>query len=165
MFLRKTLLPLAILALSGAIGPGGGTAQAQSIRIGTLTCNVAGGLGLVVASQKEIACAFAGPNTPPEAYTGVVRRFGVDLGATTGGQLVWAVVAPSDAIPAPGALTGSYVGAGAQASVGAGLGANALVGGGPRSFALQPLSVEGQAGVNVAAGVADLELRSARRVR
>jgi uncharacterized protein DUF992 len=143
----------------------GGSAVAQNVKVGTLNCDVSGGLGMIIASQREIVCSFAGANSPPEAYTGVIRRFGLDLGATTPGQLVWAVFAPAAAPLVPGALAGNYVGPSAEATIGAGLGANVLVGGGPRSFALQPISVEGQAGISVAAGVADLELRPARLVR
>jgi hypothetical protein len=152
-------------ALAGVLTIAGGSAVAQSVKLGTLTCDVSAGLGMIVTSQREIVCTFAGSNHPPEVYAGFIRRFGLDLGATTAGQLVWAVVAPAAGPLAPGALAGSYVGASAGATVGAGLGANILVGGGPRSFALQPLSMEGQAGLSVAAGVADLELRPAQLVR
>jgi Protein of unknown function (DUF992) len=57
---------------------------------------------------------------------------------------------------------GNYGGASAEATVGAGLGANVLVGGSDRTIALQPLSVQGQTGLNVAAGVTELILRPAR---
>jgi hypothetical protein len=61
-----------------------------------------------------------------------------------------------------GALAGEYVGVDASVTVGAGLGANALVGGLKRSIALQPLSVEAQSGVALAAGIASLKLRAGR---
>ena len=97
---------------------------------------------------------------PREVYVGSISKFSLDLGATSGGQMVWAVFAPTS-LPF-GALAGDYAGATAEATVGAGLGANALVGGSNRTVALQPLSVQGQTGLNVAAGVAGLSLRSAR---
>jgi hypothetical protein len=50
------------------------------------------------------------------------------------------------------------VGASGNASLGLGLGANVLVGGSHRTISLQPLSVEGQFGVNLALGVAGLRL-------
>jgi len=53
-----------------------------------------------------------------------------------------------------------YVGASGEVSLGLGVGANALIGDSQRSIALQPLSVEGQVGVNLAMGVAGLSLRS-----
>ena len=74
--------------------------------------------------------------------------------------MIWSVFAPSGWV-SRGALAGIYAGATAEATVGAGLGANVLVGGSDRSIALQPLSVQGQAGLNVAVGVADLILVAA----
>jgi hypothetical protein len=97
---------------------------------------------------------------PREVYVGSISKFGLDLGATSGGQMVWAVYAPSSR--RHGALAGHYGGASAEATVGAGVGANVLVGGSNRTVTLQPLSVQGQEGLNVAAGVAELELRPAR---
>ncbi len=138
-----------------------GGAQAQNVQVGALVCDVAGGVGVVIASQKEMVCTFTNSRGEAEIYTGVVRRFGLDVGATAAGQIVWSVFAPSGMV-SRGALQGEYVGAGAEATVGAGLGANVLVGGSNRSIALQPLSVSGQAGLNLAAGVAHLELRARR---
>jgi len=74
--------------------------------------------------------------------------------------MVWAVFAPTRRI-GPGDLSGSYGGVTAGAAIGIGGNANALVGGSDNSFALQPLSFEGQTGLNVAVGVASLELRDA----
>jgi hypothetical protein len=130
-------------------------------KVGTLTCDIAGGIGMIIASQKEIQCLYTPAEPGPrEVYVGVIRKFGLDIGATGGGQLVWSVFAPTTARHA--ALAGNYVGASAEATVGAGLGANALVGGSDRTVALQPLSLQGQTGLNVAAGVTDLELRPVR---
>ena len=74
--------------------------------------------------------------------------------------MVWAVYAATSGGPA--ALAGTYAGASAEASVGAGLGANVLVGGSNRTIALQPLSVQGQTGVNLAVGVTGLTLNAVR---
>ncbi|MGL5137733.1 MAG: DUF992 domain-containing protein, partial [Beijerinckiaceae bacterium] len=62
-----------------------------------------------------------------------------------------------------GALAGDYVGAAAEATAGVGLGVNALVGGSDRAYSLQPISVEGQLGLNLAAGVAQMTLVNVRR--
>jgi hypothetical protein len=116
---------------------------------------------MIIASRKDVTCMFTPANPGPrEVYVGDIKKFGLDLGATSGGQMVWAVFAPTT-LPF-GALAGDYVGATAEATVGAGLGANALIGGSNRTVTLQPLSVQGQAGLNVAAGVAGLMLRPAR---
>jgi len=137
-------------------------AQAPSrVKAGTLTCDISAGVGLIIASQKEVQCLFTPAEPGPrEVYVGVIRKFGVDIGATAGGEMVWSVYAPTTGRIA--ALTGSYAGVSGEATVGAGVGANVLVGGSNRTVALQPVSVQGQAGLNVAAGVTDLELRPVR---
>ena len=76
--------------------------------------------------------------------------------------LSWAVNAPTNRL-GRGDLAGNYGGVGANASVGVGGGGNFLVGGPANSYALQPISVQGQTGLNVAAGIADLELTAGRR--
>jgi len=141
----------------------GGTAMAQEERVqaGTLGCDISAGIGLVIGSQRTVSCTFT-PSTPGpvEFYSGTISKFGLDLGATTGGVMTWLVYAPTNR-PA-GALSGNYGGAAAEATVGAGVGANVLLGGNRRTVALQPLSVQGQLGLNVAAGVAGLHLRYMR---
>jgi hypothetical protein len=95
---------------------------------------------------------------PQQRYIGRVTRIGVDLGFTREAALLWTVFAPTNVV-GPGALEGGYAGVSAGAAIGVGLGANALVGGLDNSFAFQPVSLEGQTGLNVAAGVATFELR------
>src|SRR5690606_11967763 len=124
-----------------------GPAQAQApdrTRAGTLTCDISGGIGMIVASKKSVACVFtpANANAPREVYTGSITKFGLDIGATAGGEMVWAVFAPSSR--RFGALAGDYVGGSAEATVGAGVGANVLVGGSDRTVTLQPVSVQAQ---------------------
>ena len=139
-----------------------GTAHAQQpgVVVGTLTCNVASGFGFVFGSSRALNCTFAGPGRY-EYYSGSISRFGVDIGYIQGGILVWTVVAPTPVL-APGTLAGNYVGGTASATVGVGLGANALVGGSNNTVALQPLSIEANRGLNVAAGVAALSLALTR---
>ena len=156
------LMSVAACALGGALAAA--PAEAQNVQAGTLVCDVSGGIGMIIGSQREMICTFNNSRGEPEAYAGVIRRFGLDIGATAGGQMVWSVFAPSGPF-VRGALAGNYSGASAEASVVAGLGANVLLGGSNRSFALQPLSVQGQGGLNLAVGVADLQLQPARRVR
>ncbi len=134
-------------------------AQPQRVQVGTLACSISAGIGLLVASQRNVNCNFQPDNGPPEAYTGTITRIGVDVGFTTGGAMVWGVFAGTNRYA--GMLTGTYAGATAEATVAAGLGANVLVGG-SNSVALQPLSVQGQVGLNVAAGVGALELHLAQ---
>jgi hypothetical protein len=135
-------------------------AQPRRVQVGTLACSISAGIGLVVASQRNVNCNFQPDGGPPEAYTGTMTRVGVDVGFTTGGAMVWGVFADTNRYA--GMLSGTYAGATAEATVAAGLGANVLVGGSNRSVALQPLSVQGQVGLNVAAGVGALELHMAQ---
>jgi hypothetical protein len=97
---------------------------------------------------------------PQEIYVGNINKFGLDIGATAGGRMVWSVYAPTTR--RAGALSGSYGGASAEATIGAGLGANVLIGGSDRTVSLQPVSVQGQVGGNLAIGVADLQLSAVR---
>jgi Protein of unknown function (DUF992) len=137
------------------------SAQANRTKVGTLSCDISGGIGLIITSKKDLTCMFTPSQPGPrEVYVGSITKFGLDLGVTAGGEMVWAVYAPTTR--KFGALAGNYGGATAEATVGAGLGANVLVGGSDRTVALQPVSVQGQAGLNVAAGVAELRLRPAR---
>jgi hypothetical protein len=133
-------------------------AQAQGLQVGVLTCNVASGFGFVFGSSRAINCTFSPKGGgPPQHYVGTIDKFGVDIGYLQGGVIVWTVLAPSANL-APGALSGTYTGATGSATVGVGLGANVLVGGSGSSIALQPVSIEGTTGLNVAAGIAEMTL-------
>jgi len=137
-------------------------ASAQEFtRVGTLACDVSKGIGLFVVEKQTLTCAF----TPvgggaADNYTGSIDQFGVALGEVKEGHLIWAVLAASSGLQ-PGALAGAYTGAGANASLVVGAGANVLVGGGDRAFSLQPISVEGQKGINIAAGITTVTLKPA----
>lgn len=161
--MNKPMSAFAALAVAAAV-----TMPVQSMaqgpdrtKVGTLTCDISAGIGLIVASKKNLTCMFT-PSAPGprEVYTGSISKFGLDIGATSGGEMVWTVFAPSN--KKFGALAGHYGGASAEATVGAGLGANVLVGGSNRTVALQPLSVQGQTGLNLAVGVSGLDLHPAR---
>ena len=157
--MRRIFLGLGALALGFVTAIGGAAAQ-DRVKAGTLICDVSGGIGMIIASQKQVQCEFNPDQPGPrEVYVGTISKFGLDIGATSGGQMVWAVFAPSSR--GFGALAGTYTGATAEATVAVGVGANALIGGSNRTVALQPLSVTGQTGLNLAAGVASLELHSA----
>ena len=128
--------------------------------VGSLTCNVAGGVGFVFGSSKDLSCLFTRTDGKAERYTGSIKKFGVDIGFTKEAQIVWLVFAPGNI--APGALSGSYGGATASATVGVGAGANVLLGGSSKQITLQPVSVEGSVGLNVAAGIGEVDLNYAK---
>jgi hypothetical protein len=154
----RTFITVAALALAALSGP----ARAQDrVQSGSLTCDVSAGIGLIIGSQRNVSCTFTPSSPGPiEYYTGTISKIGLDIGVTTGAVMVWLVFAPTNR--PVGALQGTYAGAAADASVVVGVGANALVGGSNRTIALQPFSVQGQVGLNVAAGVAGLSLQWVR---
>lgn len=149
-----TAAALAMMAAAPA------NAQPRRVQVGTLACSISAGVGMVVASQRNVSCNFKPNDGPPEAYTGTMTRVGLDVGFTTGGAMVWGVF--TDTSRYAGMLSGTYVGATAEATVAAGLGANVMVGGSNHSVALQPLSVQGQVGLNAAAGIGALDLHYAQ---
>lgn len=129
-----------------------------STKIGYLSCNVASGWGIIFGSSRHLACTYTPVGGKPvEKYKGSISKFGADIGYLQSGVMLWTVVAPSTNT-GPGALAGHYAGATASAAAGVGAGANVLVGGMHSSIALQPISIEGQTGLNVAAGVAMVDL-------
>jgi hypothetical protein len=156
------MLRHAIGAIAALVVASAGPAAAQQVKAGVLTCDVSAGIGLIIGSQKSVQCLFT-PDLPgpQEAYVGAMTKFGLDIGITAGGVMVWGVFT-NTTMRGPGFLAGDYVGASGEASIAAGLGANVLVGGSNRTIALQPVSVSGQIGLNLAIGVADLSLRPAR---
>lgn len=147
---------IAMAALSGAAN-----AAPAGVKVGTLTCDVAGGAGFIFGSSKDLACSYEPTKARMEHYAGTISKWGVDIGYTGKGKLIWAVFAPSSDVR-PGAIEGEYAGATAQANVGVGLGANVLVGGLDKSIALQPVSIQGSTGLNVAAGIGSISLKHTR---
>jgi hypothetical protein len=151
----------ALTAAAVVLNVGTAAAQVQRVQAGTLACDISGGIGLIIGSQRTLNCSFT-PSLPGpvEFYVGTLTKFGVDIGVTAGGSMVWLVYAPTNRLA--GALAGSYGGATAEASIVAGVGANVLVGGSNRTVELQPVALQGQSGLNVAAGVAGIDLRWVR---
>jgi hypothetical protein len=146
-----------IVALT--IGATPGMSQDPKLVAGTLTCKGTGSVGMILGSKQTLSCAFnpAG-RTPPHSYAATITKIGLDVGIRGPSTMLWTVLSSTTDLPA-GALAGNYAGASADVSVAIGGGANVLVGGSKNSVVLQPLSVQGQAGLNIAAGVAELSLR------
>ena len=154
--MRISTLTLATLA---ALAPIASANALPPVRAGILQCQGGQNVGFVVGSVASLDCVFQSEGRRPEPYVATVRRIGVDLGFTQQTQFTWAVNAPNSRL-GRGELAGNYGGVGANASVGIGGGGNFLVGGPQNAYALQPVSVQGQTGLNVAAGIAGLELES-----
>jgi uncharacterized protein DUF992 len=137
-------------------------AQAQDrVRIGVLECRGGASIGFIVGSVTNLGCVLRAEGVPEDRYVAVIRKVGVDLGITQESALAWAVWAPVNRL-GPGDLSGTYAGAQGSASLGVGVGGNVLVGGSANAIALQPLSLQGQVGINIAAGLESLELRPGR---
>ena len=150
---------LLLAAVAGLATLAVARAEAQArIEVGVLTCTVRGGTGFIIGSTKDLRCRFNKPGRD-EFYHGTISKFGLDIGTTKQTAIAWAVFAPTTRLP-PGSLNGNYGGVSAEATVGLGVGANALIGGSNKNIILQPLSVQAQQGLNIAAGVASLQLRA-----
>jgi Protein of unknown function (DUF992) len=131
------------------------------VKAGVLTCNVASGWSLVFGSTRDLKCTFSANNGHVDHYSGHINKYGVDIGYTAAGVIAWAVLAPTSDV-GKGALAGTYGGVTGSAAVGVGAGANVLVGGSGQTISLQPLSVEGLTGLNIAAGIAGIVLHRAK---
>jgi hypothetical protein len=161
----KTMFRLvfALLALSAVVAePTSAQTPKSWTQVGMLKCRVNPSIGFIIAGHKSMECGFILRNAslPPQDYQGALNMIGINVGISAGGVLSWAVLASTGGIP-QGALAGEYVGASGDIGLGLGAGANVLIGGSGRSYALQPVSLEGSIAVNVALGVSALKLRPA----
>jgi hypothetical protein len=155
----KRILIASIAAASLALGFVGQADAAARVQIGRLACDVQGGIGLIFTSSKNMTCRFQRDGYGTEWYRGNIKKFGIDIGETRRTHIEWLVFAATRSSYTPHALAGQYVGGSGEATIGVGVGANWLVGGFHRSFALQPLSVQAQTGINVSLAFAELTLR------
>lgn len=156
--MKRNVWLTAVAALAVAAGLSGAPAMAQSgVKAGALTCDVASGWGFVFGSTRDLKCVYSDNNGTVERYTGHINKFGADIGYHAGGVVAWVVIAPTANI-AKGALAGSYGGVTGGAAVGVGGAANVLVGGSGQTVSLQPVSLEGITGLNVAAGLEQIVL-------
>jgi hypothetical protein len=138
------------------------SANAQDrVRVGVLECRGGASIGFVVGSVTNLGCVLRVEGLPEDRYIATIRKVGLDLGITETTALAWGVFAPVARL-GPGDLTGTYAGAQGSASLGVGVGGNVLVGGSNNTIALQPLSVQGSVGINLAAGLESLELSPGR---
>ena len=155
--MSKTALGLAVALGAALVVHAPAQAREGGLKVGTLTCNVAGGWGKIIGSSHRVNCIFTPSHYRPERYVGHITKIGMDIGYRRSGTIVWGVFAPTDRL-GRGDLHGSYGGVTASATVGVGLGANVLIGGSNHTFTLQPVSVEGSTGLDVAAGIGGIEL-------
>ena len=142
------------------------TANANSqVYIGALTCNVTGSTGYVFGSSRDLSCVYLTKEGLSQTYDGKIRRFGLDLGTTKPGHVVWKVYQlgglVGDKISAdPKVIAGNYGGEQASVSAGATAGGNWLYGGSNNQIVLQATQLQssGDAGYNLAYGIAEISL-------
>jgi Protein of unknown function (DUF992) len=159
-FMRRSLILAALATLASSIA-GANAQQMQRVQVGVLECRGGASVGFIVGSVTNLGCVLRAEGMPEDRYIATIRKVGLDLGITQESALAWGVFAPVARL-GPGGLSGDYVGAQGSATLGVGVGGNVLVGGSANSIALQPLSVQGQVGVSIAAGLESLELRPGR---
>ena len=158
--MRRFLLLAAAAVTLLASSIAGAYAQ-QRVQVGILECRGGASIGFIVGSVTNLGCVLRADGMPEDRYVATVRKVGLDLGITQESALAWGVFAPVVRL-GPGDLAGNYVGAQGSATLGVGVGGNVLIGGSANSIALQPLSLQGQVGISVAAGLESLELRPGR---
>ena len=155
--MKRLWMAAAGVALA-SLGMASGAEAQTRVEVGMLTCTAKGSTGFIIGSTRELRCRFNRQGRD-EYYRGSIDKIGLDIGSTKQASIAWAVLAPTSNLP-PRSLNGTYGGVSAEATVGVGVGANALVGGSQRSIILQPVSVQAQQGLNIAAGVSQLTLRA-----
>ena len=157
----RRFLILAALATLASSTDGAHAQQAQRVQVGVLECRGGASVGFIVGSVTNLGCVLRADGMPEDRYIATIRKVGLDLGITQESALAWGVFAPVARL-GPGDLSGNYAGVQGSAAIGVGAGGNALVGGSNNTIALQPLSLQGQVGLSVAAGLESLELRPGR---
>jgi hypothetical protein len=133
------------------------SSEPKTIKTGYLSCHVSSGWGIIFGSSRDLDCTYTPNSGEAEHYKGNITKFGADIGYLQSGVIIWAVLAPAR-ITVASSLAGHYAGATASATLGVGAGVNVLIGGMKSSITLQPISIEGNNGLNVAAGVATMDL-------
>jgi len=160
--LKISRLPVAAATLIvGTLAAQSPAHAAVTTKVGTLTCHVDSGFGFIFGSSRSLACAYTSSRDGTfQHHTGDISKFGVDICYIQSGVIIWSVLAPTADLGA-GALSGGYVGLTAAGTIGGGTGANILTCGSSHTFSLQPVSIEGDKGLNVAAGIAAITLKYA----
>jgi hypothetical protein len=152
---------LAAVGLAAAVGGSAALAAEGGVKAGYLRCDVEGNVSFIFGSSRDIVCTYKPDGAARvDRYVGEIKKYGVDIGYQENAVMLWGVVAPTSDV-GTGALAGDYGGVSADVALGVGVGANALIGGSGNHIVLQPLSVEGIEGINVAGGIGILSLRAA----
>jgi hypothetical protein len=141
--MKKLLLAAAAVAMTASSAP-----AEERVQVGRLSCDVDAGIGFIIGSSKDMDCTFYKKGGGREEYAGTIDKLGLDIGVTGATRIEWLVFSVRESGVKKGSLAGTYVGASHEVTIGLGLGANRLVGGSSKGYALQPWSIQGQAGLN-----------------
>ena len=130
-------------------------------QVGSLMCKVNPSVGFIIFGHQPMECTYTPTMAPapPQYYDGAINTVGLDIGINAGSVLGWGVFAPTIGVIRRACrriCRGHW-----RCRLGIGGGANVLVGGSARTFALQPLSLQGSIAVNAVLGVSSLKLRPA----
>ena len=156
----RTLLIATTAAMAISIIGAGTAFAAPHAEVGRLDCDISAGIGVIIGAQQEVSCDFVPTDGgAKQTYKGKITEFGLDVGEISEAKMAWLVFAP--ATRSSEALAGTYAGVSADAAVGLGLGAKVLVGGEHGTVSLQPVSIQAEEGLNIAAGITALTLRVA----
>jgi len=141
------------------------TPSRADVTAGMLSCRSAGNGSFIIVSSRNFDCVFTpSAGGPAQHYKANIQRYGAQIGFNNDIALGWMVLSGTSHV-GPGALSGPYGGVTAGATVGIGGDANVLVGGLNNAFALQPLSLQGQTGLDVVATITGMDLQSAKPMR
>ena len=150
---------MTIAGVASAMAVVSSASASETVAVGHLDCGINGGVSFIFGSTRDLRCVFRPRlGVEGELYEGQIKKYGLDIGVMNNARLTWVVLAPTELPVNEGALMGQYVGVAADASVGVGGGANVLIGGSNGTISLQPLSVQGQTGLNAALAVAEVQL-------
>jgi hypothetical protein len=136
------------------------TTNANSrIYIGSLSCNVGGSTGYVLASRKTLDCVFLNKEgTESAQYTGSIDKVGIDIGYTRAVHTIWRVYSLGS-VRGPNNLGGTYVGEQGTVAAGSQAGGNWIYGGPNAEVGMLASGVVQDAGYNLATGIAEMTLK------
>ena len=139
--------------MTGVVAP---RIASADVELGVLSCKsvVGSRLNLVIRSTVDVKCEMKYSGGEVERYKGETGiALGLDLSFKDNEEIAFTVISASEVKVGSYPVTGKYIGAKATVSAGIGLGAAALIGGSNDNFGLNPLALETNQGVGVAADI------------
>lgn len=154
--------PVAALLLMFALAPNAGATDDD---LGVLTCRHVSKsrVSLTVRSTADIRCSIEYPGGQVERYKGESGiAMGLDLSFKDNEKFAFTVISSSSVTPGQHSLSGKYFGSKVAAIESARLGSAGLVGGFADRIGLNPVALEKNNGVGIAAGIGFLYIEPDR---